>query len=100
MPRGMDTFTMRLLWSCLLGLVASAPFFVMEGIYTGGFSRGVPVAASAVMWMLTAVFIYLAISILRVPFRDNSREWIAPLLLKICAAAPVAVVWVYHVNEQ
>jgi|SRR5688572_3901807 hypothetical protein len=91
---------MRLVWAAELGVVATLPFVVMEGIYTGGFSRGVPVAAFVILWLLASGFLLEAISILRATYDAPVRGWIGPLLMRIGVAAVVAAGWVHHINDQ
>ena len=96
----MDTVPRRLTYSVVVALVATSPFVLLEGIYTSGFSRGVPLSVFIALWVLAAVFLYLVISIFRTKYKAPVQEWIVPFLLKISVTVPVVLAWTHLVADQ
>lgn len=90
----------RVFCSMILGFIATAPFYILEYYYSGGYPQGVPSALFRMMWVETTLFSFLAFSIYRTPFSTATRQWILPFLLKLAAMILIAVAWVTIVVDQ
>jgi len=96
----MKRIYLRILYSILIGLLATVPFVVLEWKYSNGFPQGVPFAVFNFLFVVATVFAFLVFSISRTPFTNPFRVWILPLLLKIIVAVPLVLSWTYMVSDQ
>lgn len=96
----METTHSRLICSIGLGLLTTSPFVFLQGIYSEGFSRGVPFAIFIALWLLATVFSYVVLSIFRTAFETPLKEWIVPFLLKISVTIPIVLAWTNIVVDQ
>lgn len=90
----------RVFYSMVIGFLATAPFYVLEYYYSGGYPQGVPAALFRMMWVETTLISFLAFSIYKTPFANAVRQWIIPFLLKLAAMSVIAIAWVTIVIDQ
>ena len=90
----------RVFYSMVVGFAGTAPFFVLEYHYSGGYPQGVPAALFRMMWVETTLISFLTFSLVRTPFTNAARQWIVPFLLKVAAMIVIAIAWVTIVIDQ
>lgn len=90
----------RVFYSMVIGFAATAPFYLLQYYYSGGYPLGVPSALFRMMWVETTLFAFLAFSIYRTQFKNTLRTWIIPFVLKLAAMTVIAIAWVTIVIDQ
>lgn len=90
----------RVFYSMVIGFVATAPFYVLEYYYSGGYPQGVPAALFRMMWVETTLISFLTFLIYRTPFANATSQWIVPFLLKLAAIVVIAIAWITIVIDQ
>lgn len=96
----MESRKLRIVFSIAAGLLVTAPFVIMEWIYSNGFPHGVPLAIFNVLFIEAALLTFLVLSLFRTPYRNPVRAWLAPFALKLLLAIPLALSWTHIVTDQ
>ncbi len=84
----------------VIGFLATAPFYVLQYYYSGGYPLGVPEALFRMMWVETTLLSFLGFSIRRTQFSNPTRQWIIPFLLKFAAVIVITIAWITLVIDQ
>lgn len=96
----MENVYLRVFFAALIGLLGTAPFFIMELIYSGGFPQGVPYAVFGFLFVCTTIFVLLVYSAFRTLFNAPLKNWILPFSLKLLGAVPLVLSWTHMVSDQ
>lgn len=97
---GMNSTGARVFFSMVIGFLATAPFYVLEYYYSGGYPEGVPSALFRAMWVETTLFSFLAFSVYRTQLENATLRSIIPVVLKIVAMTIIGIAWITIVVDQ